>query len=51
MKIHLVQAEFYTDEQTDMTKLMVTFRNIAKVHKKQCFCLVDSGQHKTNCPL
>jgi hypothetical protein len=46
MKIHLVQAEFHEDEQTDMTKLMVTFRNIVKVHKKLCFVWLTVGNVK-----
>jgi len=34
MKIRLEGAElFHTDGQTDMTKLMVTFRNSAKAPK------------------
>ena len=36
MKIHPVKAElFQGDGQTDMTKLVVAFRNFAKVPKKE----------------
>jgi len=35
-KIHLVGAElFYTDRRTDMTKLIVAFRNFAKAPKSE----------------
>jgi len=36
MKIRLMGAElFHTDGQTDMTRLMVTFRNFANAPKKE----------------
>ena len=37
MKICPVGAElFYTDEQTDMEKLIVAFSNFVNTHKKKC---------------
>jgi len=33
MKISAVGTEFHADGQTDMTRLIVTFRNFAKPHK------------------
>jgi hypothetical protein len=38
MKIRLVGAEFHADGLTDVTKLMVTFRNFANAHKHSTFC-------------
>jgi len=34
MKIHPVGVEFHSDGRTDMTKLIVVFRNFAKAPKK-----------------
>ena len=46
MKIHLVRAElFHTDERTDMTKVMVAFRNYANV-PKNC-----STEQNPNCVM
>jgi hypothetical protein len=36
MKIGSVEAEFHADGQTDMTKLIVAFRNFANAPDKKC---------------
>ena len=41
MKIRSVGAEFYhADRQTDMTKIIVLFRNFAKAHKNYSTVIV-----------
>ena len=41
MKIHRVVAEFYADGRTDMTQLIVAFRNYATAPKKKYFFLAE----------
>jgi hypothetical protein len=46
MKIRPVGAElFYADRQTDMTKLMVAFRNFANAHSEPLVTRSDKWQH------
>jgi len=50
VRVELFHADRQTDRQTDMTKLMVAFRNFAKVPSKYQLIIILRSENKTPQP-